>query len=227
MATVEAAIQKKISEGQLIIERKPATSISDVVPRFETLEHFRNYLELPEATYRSVAQAVGLEVMMGLEKSALLVLPTGCGKTAFYLCLANMMWEDRKDNGFIVVFAPFTALITDILERARARGIGAMKLELEGNKGPEELLEQVYGSLVIISANQGYYESVQGFLRLAAVLRRLKGIIGDEAQLYFDEFRKNELERLGCIDKVDVPIYLLSGSVRPSEEGILIRMFRK
>lgn len=227
MKAVEKVVENKLSEGQLRIDRKEETKTVAVVPRYETLESFRRYLGLPSATFKSVAQSVGLETMMRLEKSALMVLATGCGKTAFYLCLAKQLSEQREHRRFIVVFAPFISLMSDILSRAREKGIWANKLVVDGINEVEKLYDQVEGSLLVISANQGHYELVVDMLRTAAEDGRLIAIVLDEAHLYYDLFRKMGLEKLVVIDRINVPLYLLSGSVKPCEERYLLEMFRK
>jgi superfamily II DNA helicase RecQ len=225
-ATVQETIAEVIAAGQVLVPTKPFLAAEIPPPSVDTLYLFRRFLDNPKAAFRSPEQGVAFDLVVRCVASALIVLPTGMGKSLLFIFAAWLISRDRRSTSFVAVLVPYKALLEDLVRRSQDVGVRVTKMSFKDADEPEHMLELVGTSLVLISADQGYSPSMVDFLKHAKKANRLKCIFIDECHLLFDPFWER-LKKLAVEDEVGVPIFLNTGSLTRENEQRLLEMFSK
>jgi superfamily II DNA helicase RecQ len=220
--SVKESFAEAFAAGQISIPVKTVETPSLPTPSLETLKLLRKFLGNSSTSFRSPEQGVAFDLVTRCIVSALIVLPTGMGKSLLFIFAAWLILQRRGDTSFVVVFVPYKALMNDLMRRCRELGVGVMALDYEQEINPAN----IGVSLVLISSDQGFSETMVNFLKKARSQKRLKCMFVDECHLLFDDFRK-PLRKLVVEDQIGVPLFLNSGSLTPSEQTKLLEMFRK
>jgi superfamily II DNA helicase RecQ len=224
--SVKESFAEALAAAQLSIPVKEVITPTLPTPSIETLRLLRKFLGNSSASFRSPEQAMAFDLVARSVASALIVLPTGMGKSLLFIFAAWLILQRRVDTSFVAVFVPYKALMEDLMRRCRELGVGVMSMDFEDNPDPAKMLHSIGVSLVLISSDQGFSETMVNFLKQAKSEKRLKSMFVDECHLLFDEFRR-PLRKLVVEDEIGVPLFLNSGSLTPAEQTKLLQMFRK
>jgi superfamily II DNA helicase RecQ len=225
-ATVQESIAEVIAAAQVVVPTKPFLAAEIPPPSLETLHLFRRFLDDPDAAFRSPEQGIAFDLVVRCVTSALIVLPTGMGKSLLFIFSAWLISRNRRDTSFVAVFVPYKCLMEDLVRRSQDMNVRVTRMSFKDGDEPEHMLEMVGTSLVLISADQGSAPSMVDFLKHAKKSNRLKCMFIDECHLLFDPFRER-LKKLAVEDEVGVPLFLNTGSITHADEQRLLEMFSK
>ena len=197
-------------------------------PPVEGVLALRGMLKDPNAEFLFVAQALALDMLQRPLRSGIIILRTGGGKSFLYLLASWWLAQGGLGGRFIAVIVPFKELMNDISARCASYGLIPDRFEHGADASVEGMLVRTKSPLVLISADKFVNSSrVDDFLRTAKSRNRLHCVVMDEAQAIIDPFRHNLSFLPAKLEKLDVPLILNSGSITPSEEITLRRIFSK
>jgi superfamily II DNA helicase RecQ len=178
---VEKALARIIASGTITITPSVPHHPSLGQVTLRTRRVLRDFLADPEAEFKSNEQAMALELALRNVQSALVILPTGGGKTLLFLA---PIFAETDRSLFTVVVVPFKALMIDMLARCRMHRVHAQVWT--SDLGHDHFIAQV----LIVSADQ-VNESSIAWLR--GIKHRIRGFFGDEIHEYFTPFRNKLL----------------------------------
>jgi superfamily II DNA helicase RecQ len=222
-ATLKETMAEVIAAGQVMIPAKSSHAAELPPPSIETLFLFRRFLEDPNASFRSPEQGMAFDLVVQCITSALIVLPTGMGKSLLFIFAAWLLCQDLYNTSFVAVFVPYQSLVET---RSLQMGVRTMKMSFKDADEPQHMLGLVGAPLVLISSDQGCSPSMVDFLKHAKKSNRLKCIFIDECHLLFDNFRQR-LKNLAVQDEIGVPVFLNTGSLTHPDQERLLDMFGK
>ena len=171
------------------------------------------------AAWKTKEQGEAMEQIMSLSgrESLIVVLPTGGGKSVLFM-LPGLI----KGAGTSIVVVPFTALMDDLVDRARKSGVDCIRWKPASREGGEQ--HRPMAKMVVVSADVA---STQQFIDYADGLRAQKlldRIYVDECHtIIMDVGYRRDLEKLKGLHRYDCPVVLLTATLPPEME----RWFRQ
>jgi superfamily II DNA helicase RecQ len=163
------------------------------------------------AGWRTDEQQDGMRRIVAMKKgeALIVVLPTGGGKSIFFM-LPSMMESER--GGVSVVVVPFVALIDDIVRRARDLGIDCLRWASAAAQAREH--PQRVPQLLVVSADVA---GTDEFVVHADMLRsqgRLRRIFVDECHTAITDIEYRErLKALGGVRRYRCPVVMLTATL--------------
>ncbi|KAK3059396.1 hypothetical protein LTS18_010971, partial [Coniosporium uncinatum] len=158
--------------------------------------------------FRSEEQRLAMEVVLTGERPLVVILPTGGGKSLLFMAPACL-----DDPGVTIVVAPFRALVNDMADRVRKRGIDC----LEWRPG-----EVNAATVVVVSADVAGSWSFLGYASFLAQVGYLRRVIIDECHLTFtaSDYRP-KLAHLKRLRSLHCQMVLLTATLPPTLEDEL------
>lgn len=177
----------------------------------------REFLGAPTATFQSPEQREALlTLILNLEPSVFIVLPTGGGKTTLFLLSASL-----RTSKITLLVVPLVSLREDLLAKTKALGLKTTIWEEDSG----EAISSYYGpQLVIVSAETA--TSPHFLPRARALGSRVDRIIFDEAHLiYTASYYRREFQRLRVLTTLGRPLVFTTATLSPQTlSGILDRL---
>ena len=178
-----------------------------VPSKFKT--QMRNFLDKQDAEFRSTQQELAVNYCMSIRKDAIIVLPTGGGKSLTFMLPAFIHVEK-----VVVVVVPLVALQKDLVRRCSEAGIQAALWNSRDIAGAR---------VIIASAEHISSQDYQAYIKEQHALQRLHAIFIDEAHLIllWKKFREafTLLYRYVRPKPLDVPVFGLTATAPPTIEG--------
>ncbi|CDF39181.1 ATP-dependent DNA helicase RecQ putative [Chondrus crispus] len=169
----------------------------------------RNFLDKQDAEFKSKMQEHAVKHCMKSRKDAIIVLPTGGGKSLTFMLPAFTHVEK-----VVVVVVPLVALQKDLVRRCSDVGIHAALWNSRGIAGAR---------IIIASAEHILSQGYQAYMKEQHALQRLHAIFIDEAHLVllWKEFREafTLFYKYVRPKPLDVPVFCLTATAPPSIEG--------
>ena len=165
----------------------------------------------PDATFKSEGQASAMELVHDPRRMInIIVLPTSAGKSALFLSVAAMSTHKN-----VIVVVPFAQLITDIVQRALACGIGCMQWKDSASGQESE-------PLVVVSADQASTDSFLHYARGLELSRSLAHLFFDECHVAItDTSYRKRLRDLWQLRYLSCPFTCLTATLMVALEGKL------
>ncbi|KAG4268970.1 hypothetical protein FPRO04_14790 [Fusarium proliferatum] len=144
-----------------------------------------------DAGWKTSQQRDGMYRIMGLENNGtrseqlIVVLPTGGGKSIFFMLPAFMEDERGKGGPVSIVVVPFISLVQDLVTRARELGIDCMEWKSDIDR--EE--RQRDARLVVVSADVAVSEGFTAYVESIRVRGLLERIFFDECHTVITDVR--------------------------------------
>lgn len=155
-----------------------------------------------EVSFRSGEQERAMHAVMSGQTPLVVVLPTGGGKSLLFMVPAC-----SREPGVTVVVVPYRALINDLVQRMRSRGIDCMEWKY-GENNP--------AAAVVVSADVA---GEPGFLQYAGLLsgkKLLRRVVVDECHLIFTSSHwRPKLAKLKNLRVLACPMVLLTATLPP------------
>lgn len=164
------------------------------------------------ATYRSGDQADAMESVLyaGADLPVVVVLGTSGGKSLMFMGMAQL-----HPHNVTIVVLPFTALIVDVIARAKQLGVEAAQW-LPGSPGRAPLL--------IVSADLAVSDRFMAHAHELHGQRQLRAVFLDECHVSVtDRSYRPALRALHSLRTLSVPMILLTATLPPSMEGDLAK----
>jgi superfamily II DNA helicase RecQ len=171
------------------------------------------------AAWKTKEQGEAMERIMRMSgrESLIVILPTGGGKSVLFMLPGFI-----KGAGTSIVVVPFTALMDDLVDRARKSGMDCIRWKSGSREEGEQ--HRPAAKMVVVSADVA---STQQFIEYADGLRaqgRLDRIFVDECHtIIMDVGYRRDLEALKGLHRYDCPVVLLTATLPPAME----RWFRQ
>lgn len=171
------------------------------------------------ARWRSVEQEEAVQKMFSMEKTdaLIIVLPTGAGKSVLFMLPALL-----TVGGTYVVVVPFSALMDDIVDRARASSVDCIRwkpAEHEERERPVRVAQ-----LVVVSADVVITAQFCNYMDSLRARKLLRGIFVDECYtIIMDILFRRKLQELKGLYRFDCPVILLTATL----PGMMERWFRQ
>ena len=201
-------------EGEQQPRRRMATEVDVATATLKALQE----LEGAQATWRSPKQAECMHAIMKMQgaEQLICVLPTGAGKSVLFMAPAVM-----RGTGTTVVIVPFTALIEDLAERARSRGIDVLQYTNAGVVSREALPR--VPKLVLVSADvavgEGEMQMFMNYMDRLASGGHLQRIFIDEAHVAATDWTyRASLGKLTRLHRFKTPMIMLTATLMKSME---------
>lgn len=170
---------------------------------------FREFLGIPEAMFQSDRQREALlALVLNLEPSLFLVLPTGGGKTTLFLLCASL-----STSQITLLVVPLVSLRENLVDKAKRLQLRTTIWEQDG----DDAISQHYGPhLVLVSAETAI--TTRFYARVKALGRRVDRIIFDEAHLIHTACHyRTDFQSLRTLTSLGRPLVFttatLSGSI--------------
>jgi superfamily II DNA helicase RecQ len=162
------------------------------------------------ARWKSDEQREGMRHIMTLKgnKVLIIVLPTGGGKSIFFMLPA----VPQMNAGVSVVVVPFVALMDDLVDRAHEFGIDCLRWLPAETVGREEQLR--VARLVVVSADQANnaeFVTYTDSLRSRGLLKRI--FIDECHTVIMDASYRTRLIELRGLYRYDCPVILLTATL--------------
>ena len=157
----------------------------------------------PSAGWKSDQQRMGMERIMALRHNRLrsemliLVLPTGGGKSIFFM-LPAAAENVGLGSPTSVVVVPFVALADDLVARAQEFGIDCIRWRLRAETERDE--RERDAGLVVVSADVAVCEEFTGYVESIRTRGLLRRIFFDECHTTITDV--NYRKRLGLLAKL-------------------------
>ncbi|KAL7940041.1 hypothetical protein V8C42DRAFT_349789 [Trichoderma barbatum] len=152
---------------------------------------------------------------MGDGDVLILVLPTGAGKSIFFMLPATLACDE---GGVSIVVVPFIALIDDLVARAREFGIDCLQwrpADVEGREHPQRVPQ-----LLVVSADavgRTEFEAHADMLRARGNLRRI--FVDESHTAITDVDHRKRLGDLCGLHRYGCPVVLLTATLPMPLEG--------
>jgi RAD3-like DEAD/DEAH box helicase len=178
----------------------------------------------PAAEWRSERQREIMVRIMGLQDNGyrsellIVVLPTGGGKSVFFM-LPAALDEDGADGGSTsIVVVPFAALLRDMERRARDAGIDCLWWRTGEHTDRTE--RQRDARLVLVSADVAVGAEFMAYAQSVRSRGRLARIFFDECHTSItDVGYRARLGRLGELHRFGCPMVMLTATLPVAMEG--------
>jgi superfamily II DNA helicase RecQ len=173
----------------------------------------------PQAVWKIPEQGQAMEAIMNLTKgqTLMVVLPTGAGKSFLFMLPALL-----DDAGTNIVVVPFSALMDDLVDRARQAGIDCIRWKPGRLQGREQSVRAA--RMVVVSADVEEIEQFRNYVDSLRSRKLLNRIFFDEAHTaILDVLFRRELEDLKGLHRYGCPVIALTATM-PS---VMERWFRQ
>jgi superfamily II DNA helicase RecQ len=174
----------------------------------------------PTARWYSKAQRDGMVRIAALRATGarsevlIVVLPTGGGKSVFFMLPAAM----EQDGSVSVVVVPFVALADDLVGRAQDAGIDCMRWKPGHEAGREGRARDV--RLVVVSADVALCDEFLGYLESFRSRGLLRRIFFDECHtVIVDAGYRAHLHMLAGLHRFGCPMIMLTATLPVAMEG--------
>ncbi|EXK24343.1 hypothetical protein FOMG_18921 [Fusarium oxysporum f. sp. melonis 26406] len=175
-----------------------------------------------DAGWKTSQQRDGMYRIMGLENNGtrseqlIVVLPTGGGKSIFFMLPAFMEDERGKGGPVSIVVVPFVSLVQDLVTRARELGIDCMEWKSDIDR--EE--RQRDARLVVVSADVAVSEGFTAYVESIRVRGLLERIFFDECHTVITDVGYRErLGQLTGLHRFGCPLVMLTATLPISMEA--------
>ncbi|KLP13772.1 Uncharacterized protein LW94_3354 [Fusarium fujikuroi] len=175
-----------------------------------------------DAGWKSPQQRDGMYRIMGLENNGtrseqlIVVLPTGGGKSIFFMLPASMEDERGKGGPVSVVAVPFVSLVQDLVLRAGELGIDCM----EWKSDIEREERQRDARLVVVSADVAVSGEFTAYVESIRVRGLLERIFLDECHTVITDVGYRErLGQLTGLHRFGCPLVMLTATLPISMEA--------
>ncbi|KAG1863906.1 hypothetical protein F4604DRAFT_1929027 [Suillus subluteus] len=217
------SVTEKIDLTHQAVVRTQATPdshslIQDVQPldiAFARTQALRLYLGNSSAAFKSEQQALAMEVISRGFPHALIVMPTGAGKSAIY---ASPGYVERA--GFCLVVIPYRSLFDQAVQDARAKG-------LPYSTYPSNDMDLFHSRLIFATLEQCAQPDFCTWCIANKNSNLLRGIVIDEAHdiILASDYRP-AFKALPRLTDLNVQIALLTGTLSPRSEVTLLEALR-
>lgn len=211
-ASSSVASRGRRRKAKSVAEQKDGKRLATVVETAETgliIDTGLRTLFGPEAGWRSQTQrdVMGRMMALGRGNSLIAVLPTGGGKSIFFMLPAAL-----ERHGVHVVVVPFVALMDDLVRRACDFGIDCVGWKSSRQTGRDEPLPDA--SLVVVSADSVTSDEFTAYLDALRARKRLRRIFVDECHtIIMDVGYRERLAALKGLHRFDAPLVLLTATL--------------
>ncbi|KAH6982546.1 P-loop containing nucleoside triphosphate hydrolase protein, partial [Ilyonectria destructans] len=142
----------------------------------------------------------------------IVVLPTGGGKSIFFLLPAFMEDEGGVGGPVSVVVVPFVSLVQDLVTRAQEFGIDCMEWKSDTDTGREE--RQRDARLVVVSADVAVSEGFTVYMESIRSRGLLDRIFFDECHVVVTDVGYRErLGSLTALHRFGCPVVMLTATL--------------
>ena len=169
------------------------------------------------AQWRSEEQRAGMARIMALPDNGIrsglliLVLPTGGGKSIFFL-LPSLVEEPGPGGSVSIVVVPFVALADDLVARAQDFGVDCLRWQpkhVEARDG-----RQRDARLVVVSADVATCEAFLGYVESIRARGLLRRLFFDECHtVIVDSHYRARLRELRGLHRFGCPIVMLTATL--------------
>ena len=204
----QIAKRECIKRGQQLSQ--PTECIEPDIDR--ALVGLRRIFQDPNARPRSEGQAAALHLVHHPSSTVplIVVLPTSSGKSALFFSVAAMTSQQT-----VIVVVPFTALVDDIVLRARAAGLQCE--EWKDEKSGHELQQ-----LIVVSADRAVQGKFRHYAQGLALSRQLAHVFFDECHVAFtDTSYRERLRELWTLRYLECPFTCLTATLMVQLEDVL------
>lgn len=189
------------------------STIESKSPEDDETEIFRGlriYCGNNEAKFKSNGQRDAVLAAKEAKQDGVFILPTGAGKSLTFFIPAL-----TSPNEVNIVVIPLRALLIDMIERAKERGINCVEWKPKDNG--------TFCNLVFVSVENASDNIFRGYLQKNKGC--IKRIFMDEAHLYLTSKYRLDMDKLRTIGEIKVPIYLLTATLPPKYMPALLDFF--
>jgi superfamily II DNA or RNA helicase len=173
----------------------------------------------PQAVWKIPEQGQAMEAIMDLTKgqTLIVVLPTGAGKSILFM-LPTLL----DDAGTNIVVVPFSALMDDLVDRARQAGIDCIRWKPARLEGREQSVRAA--RMVVVSADVEEIEQFRNYMDSLRSRKLLRRIFFDEGHTaILDVSFRCQLEDLKGLHRYGCPVITLTATL----PGVMERWFRQ
>ncbi|KAG2038742.1 hypothetical protein BDR03DRAFT_1009494 [Suillus americanus] len=215
------SVTEKIDLTHQAVARTQAATdslVQDVEPleiAFARIQGLRLYLANASAAFKSEQQALAMEVISRGFPHALIVMPTGAGKSAIY---ASPGYVERV--GFRLIVIPYRSLFDQAVQDARAKG-------LPYSIYPSNDIDLFHSRLVFATLEHCAHPDFRTWCIANKKSNLLRGIGIDEAHdiLLASDYRP-AFKKLPRLTDLNVQIFLFTGTLSPRSEVALLDLLR-
>lgn len=193
----------------------PSSNTEPILVHPSRLSYLSALFRRQNTHFKSISQGQAIEIVAHMHPHALVVLPTGGGKSAVYQtpCFS-------ADSGFRVVIIPYVSLMDQALADASAKSIPHSIWSLS-----DCVVNPFRDKLVFAAAEHVATESFREWLHSSYRAGYLNGIVVDEAHdILLSQNYRETFCSFTCLGHVGCQIVLLSATVGPSNEAALWRV---
>jgi superfamily II DNA helicase RecQ len=210
--------QKRKREEEAVVIPSKRTKRSKLVTTRD-IQHGLEQLLGPQARWKIPEQGEAMEAIMNLTKqqTLLVVLPTGAGKSILFMLPALL-----DDTGTNIVVVPFSALMDDLVARARHAGVDCIRWKPARLQEREQSVRAA--RLVVVSADVVEIEQFRNYADSLRSRKLLKRIFFDEGHTaILDVSFRRQLENLKGLHRYECPVIALTATM----PGVMERWFRQ
>ncbi|KAG1717477.1 hypothetical protein EDB19DRAFT_1839907, partial [Suillus lakei] len=189
--------------------------IQDVEPleiASNRIQGLRLYLQDSSASFKSIQQALAIEVISRGFPHVLIVMPTGAGKSAIY---ASPGYAETA--GFRLVIIPYRSLLDQATQDARSKG-------LPYSVYPSQDMDVFHSRLVFAALEHCAHNDFRTWCKAAKDANLLRGIFFDEVHdvLIAAEYR-HAFKQMFKLTDMNVQVALITGTLSPGSEMALLQ----
>ncbi|KAG1763535.1 P-loop containing nucleoside triphosphate hydrolase protein [Suillus occidentalis] len=172
----------------------------------------RLYLKDSSASFKSTPQALAIEVISRGTPHALIVMPTGAGKTAIYTSPSYI-----EKSGFRLIIIPYRSLLDQVVQDACSRG-------LPHSVYPSQTVDIFRSRLIFVALEHCADNNFCTWCKAAKDVKLLRSIVIDEAHdiLMAADYRY-AFKKLLRLTDLNVQIILMTGTLSPRSEITLLQ----
>ena len=161
------------------------------------------------ARWKTEEQGEAMEKVMSMTRreTLIVVLPTGGGKSVLFMLPALI-----ESSGTSIVVVPFTALIDDLVDRARKSGVDCVRWMPAVRAGRDE--QERVARVVVVSADVVGGPEFAGYadgLRARGLLKRI--FVDEGHTIVMDVAYRTELEKVSGLHRYDCAVILLTATL--------------
>ncbi|KAG2111477.1 hypothetical protein DEU56DRAFT_919982 [Suillus clintonianus] len=211
--THQAVIQTQARSGD--VSQSPVLDVGPMEIAFVRTQGLRAYLADPTANFKSIQQALAVEVISQGYPHVLIIMPTGAGKSVIYGSPGYV-----ENAGFRLIVIPYRALLDQVIDDANSKGLAYAIY-------PSRDINLFICRLVFVSLERCADSEFRTWVKACKASGHLRGIIFDEAQdILIAAIYRHAFKMLLRITDLNVQVALLTGSLSPRSEVALLQMLR-
>ncbi|SLM36305.1 recq family helicase [Lasallia pustulata] len=162
-----------------------------------------------QATWKSNEQGEAMHRIMKMngQETLIVVLPTGGGKSVLFMLPALI-----ASGGTSIVVVPFSALMDDLVDRAKKSGVDCIRWKSQVNEGRDEM--QRVARLVVVSADVASSDEFTMYVDSIRARGLLDRIFVDECHTtIMDVGYRRELVKLKGLHRYSCPVIWLTATL--------------